>query len=160
MRKRSLRQNNSGQVLIITSLLVALILLSTSLYVIQTAKNLPVAQSNDSGFLAYQMGARNTVISALANATNGGDSDVLASDLTKFSSAIVSQSYQSLLQVQADASNSAPYQNGLWISWGTSGYGVSSACANFVFGSIGNKETSSSQFNVNFTSEISYSGSY
>jgi hypothetical protein len=160
MRNRSFRRNNSGQVLIISALLVALILLSTALYVIQTEKNGPEVQVQENGFFAYQQSARNTVISGLANATNGGDSSILTSDLSEFTSAVTSHSYQSLLQIRTQAANAAPYDGGLWISWGTNGYGVSSGCCTFNFESYASKQTSNMQFTANVTSEISLSGNY
>jgi len=83
MKRRSLKHNKSGQVIIITALLVALLLLSTSIYVIETEKEVPQAGTNENTvFPAYKQSTINTVISALANATNGGDSSVLTNDLT------------------------------------------------------------------------------
>jgi hypothetical protein len=160
MTKRSLRQNNKGQVLVISALLVALILLSTALYVIQTEKNVPVVQIRQSGFSAYQQSARNTVISALANTTNGGNSDILASDLSDFAFAVTAHSYQSLLNVESNPANTAQYSNGLWVSWGTSGHGVSSACCNFTFSSIASKTTLNMRYTTNVTSEVFLNGIY
>jgi hypothetical protein len=158
--ERSFRRNNHGQVLIISALLVALILLSTALYVIQTEKNVPVVQIQQSGFMAYRQGARNTVISGLANMTNGGSVGVLASDLSAYALAVTSHSYQSLLQVQTQPANTAPYSGGFWVSWKTNGYGVSSACCNFTFESYASKKTTNMQYTANVTSEVFLSGKY
>ena len=122
MRNRSFRRNTSGQVIVITALLVALLLLSTAIFVIETEKNVPTsgADSNDV-FPAYQQSARSTLISALANITNGGDVGILTSDLNQLQSAITSHSYQAILEMDCTPLNSAPYQNGVWISWGADG---------------------------------------
>jgi hypothetical protein len=156
--KRNLRQNNSGQVLIVSALLLALVLLATAFYVIQSERTVPTAQTSQNSFTAYQQGAKNSLISALSNITNGGNSSVLASDLERFSSAITSQSFQSMLQIQTNPATTAPYQNGLHISWGTNGYGISSACTDFLFSSTTNSQTQSSQYTLNVTTEISYTG--
>ena len=119
MKKRNLKHNNSGQVIIITALLVALLLLSTAIYVIETEKEVPTAGTGeDNVFPAYQQSIRNTLISALANVTNGGDTGVLTDDLNELNSAITSHSYQAILQMDYTPLNVAPYQNGIWISWG------------------------------------------
>jgi len=97
MGKRSIRQDSSGQVVIITALLVALLLLSTALFVIETEKNTPLAKTTENDFSAYKQSVVNTLISALANATNGGSPNVLATDLAELKSAITSHSYQSML---------------------------------------------------------------
>ena len=63
LKKRNLRHNNSGQVIVITSLLVALVLLSTAMYVIETDKNVPsVGSGIDDAFPAYQQSIRNTLL--------------------------------------------------------------------------------------------------
>jgi hypothetical protein len=158
MKNRSLKRNNSGQVLVITSLLVALLFLSTAMYIIETQKAQPVADTAQNNvFPAYQQSIRNTIISALANTTNGGPTTVLTSDLDTLTQAITSCSYQSILKITYTPLNTAPYQNGLWISNAT-GYGVSSAYANFTFNSLGSSETSTVQFSLNVTSQVNLSG--
>ncbi|MCW4024035.1 MAG: hypothetical protein NWF01_03255 [Candidatus Bathyarchaeota archaeon] len=156
--KRSLRRNNSGQVLIVSALLLALVLLSTALYVIQSEKTAPTAQTCQNDFAAYQQAAKSTLISALANVTNGGDSSVLASDLDRFTSAVTAQSYQSMLQLQTCSLTTAPYQDGLHISWGSSGYGISSACTDLNINTVTNTKNSSTQYNLTITTEIDCNG--
>ncbi len=156
--KRNLRRNNSGQVLIVSALLLALVLLSTAFYVIQSEKTAPTAQTCQNDFAAYQQAAKNTLISALSNVTNGGDSSVLASDLERFTLAIAAQSYQSMVQLQSQPLTTAPYQDGLHISWGDNGYGISSVCTDFSIGTITNTKTLSTQYSLNITTEIAYNG--
>ena len=161
MKKRSFKRDCSGQVIVITAFLVALLLLSTAVYVIETEKDVPTSSTNTNNALsAYQQAAKNTLISALANATNGGSQSILTTDLYELESAITSQSYQSILETDFTPLNQAPYQNGIWISWGTDGQGISSACITSGINSIGTSSTSNSAYLVNITSEVTLAGSY
>ena len=161
MKKRDLKRDNSGQVLVITALLVALLLLSTAIYIIETEKEVPtIGTDENNAFPAYKQSTRNTLISALANVTNGGDAGVLTADLNELNSAITSHSYQAILQMDFTPQNTAPYQNGIWISWGTDGQGVSSAYVNFAFNSSGSSTTSNLEYAVNVTSAVNLSGNY
>ena len=78
MGKRSFRRDKSGQVIIVSALLVALLLLSTALYVIEVGKQVPTVDAGESNvFLGYKQSTRSTLISALANATDGGNPNIL-----------------------------------------------------------------------------------
>lgn len=137
-----------------------MLILSTALYVNETMKNTPIAQTRQDNIQAYEISAKNAVISALANFTGGGSSDVLAADLAELTSILTSHSYQTLLKMETTLSNTSPYQDGFWVSWNSSGVGVSSACANFVFTADGNTESSSVSYAVNITSKIVYNSTY
>jgi hypothetical protein len=161
MKKRNLKHNSSGQVIIITALLVASLLLSTAIYVFETEKEVPtVGTDENTVFPAYQQSIRNTLISALANVTNGGDPSVLTDDLNGLNAAITNDSYQAILVMNYTPLNVAPYQNGIWVSWGVDGHGISSACVSFAFNSSGFSTTSNVESAVNLTSEINLSGNY
>src|SRR5208283_4708 len=130
MKKRNLKHNSSGQVIIITALLVATLLLSTAIYVFETEKELPTVDTGkENVFTAYQQSIRNTLISALANVTvtNDGYPGVLTADLNELNWAITNDSYQAILQMNYTPLNVGPYLNGIWKSWGADGVGVSSA---------------------------------
>jgi len=159
MKKRNLKHDSSGQVIIITALLVASLLLSTAIYVIETEKEVPtVDTSEENVFPAYQQSIRNTLISALANVTNGGAPSVLTTDLSELTAAITNDSYQAILQMNYTPLNAAPYQNGIWKSWGADGQGVSSAYVSFVFDSSASSTSSNLEYDVNVTSEADLSG--
>jgi len=148
-----------AQVIIITALLVASLLLSTAIYVFETEKEVPTASTGQENvFPAYEQSIRNTLISALANVTNGGYRGVLSGDLNELTVAITNDSYQTIFQMIYTPLNVAPYQNGVWVSWGTEGHGVSSAYASFVFGSSAPSASSNSEFAVNVTSEVDLNG--
>lgn len=157
--KRCLKRNTSGQVLVITSLLVALLFLSTAMYVIGTEKTQSTAETGqDNVFPAYQQSLKNAVISALANVTSGGSPTALTSNLDMLTQALTSHSYQSILKIDYTPLDTAPYQNGLWISSGSNGFGVSSADVTFSFSSSGSSASSALQYSLNVTSQINLSG--
>ncbi len=159
MKRRSFKRNSSGQVIIITALLVASLLLSTAIYVFETEKDVPTTNtSQENIFPAYQQSTVNTLISALANVTNGGDPGVLTADLNELNTAISGDSYQAMLQMNYTPLNIAPYQNGFWISWGNNGQGVSSAYVSFAFTSSAPTASSNVGYDVNVTTEADLSG--
>ena len=160
MRKRSFRRDCSGQVLIICALLVALLLLSTALYVIEVGKQVPTVSTETDVFFGYQQTARNTLISSLANVTNGGNPAVLGANLGELKAAILSNSYQAMLTIDYNLLNSSNYQNGLWVSRGANGLGVSSAYASFRFESSSPSATSNVEYVVNVTSTVNVNGNY
>jgi hypothetical protein len=161
MKKRNLKHNSSGQVIIITALLVATLLLSTAIYVFETEKEVPTVNTGEENvFPAYQQSIRNTLISALANATNGGDTGVLTHDLNELNAAITNDSYHAIVQMSYTPLNTAPYQNGIWISWGADGRGVSSVYVSFVFASSASSTSSNLEYAVNVTSEADLTGNY
>jgi hypothetical protein len=162
MKNRNLKRDNSGQVIVITALMVAMVLLSTAIFVIETEKDVPTTSDTETNnvFSAYQQAAKSTLISALANVTNGGDPSVLAADLNELDSLITSRSYQSILQMNFTPLNEAPYQNGIWISWGADGRGVSSAFITLDVNSTETSATSTLEHAINVTSQANLSGNY
>jgi hypothetical protein len=159
MAKRRFKQNSSGQVLVVSALLVALLFLSTALYVIEVGKEVPTTDAGEGTvFSDYKQSATSTLISALANATDGGTHDILGTDLAALKTAITSNSYQALLTMDYSSLNSSGYQNGIWVSWSTNGQGVSSAYASFVFASSSPSATSNLEYALNVTSAVNLSG--
>jgi hypothetical protein len=160
MKNRNLKRDNSGQVIVITALMVALVLLSTAIFVIETEKDVPTGGTDtNNAFLAYQQAARNTLISALASVTNGSNPSILTADLNELDSLITSHSYQSILQMNFTPLNETPYKNGILI-WGTDGQEIASAYVTFTINSTGTASTSSLEYAVNVTSQANLSGSY
>ena len=161
MKPRRPNRRNSGQVLIIASLVVTLLLLSTALYVSDIEKNAAVYERRiNPAFSAYKQGATHTVVSALANISNGGSADVLAEDLNKFKSVVDGHSFDSIVSMDFTPLNTSPYQDGIWISWGDSGIGISSAHVNLVLNSSGTSATCYSEYAINVTSELDVNGYY
>jgi hypothetical protein len=154
-------RRDSGQVLIIVSLIITLLLLSTALYVSEIQKNTAAHEfRSEPAFSAYKLGATHTVISALANISNGGSADVLAATLNQFKAVVNSNSFSSIVIMDSTPLNVTPYQDGVWISWDSSGRGISSACINLVLNSSGTSATYYSEYAINVTSEINVNGYY
>jgi hypothetical protein len=161
MAKRSLGKDNSGQVIIVSALLVAMLLLSTALYVVETTKQVPTVKADDAlSFVEYKQATRSTLISALANITVGGDRNVLAADFSVLESALQAHSYSSILTFTYTPLNSGFYQDGLWIAWGNAGIGVSSTFVDFEFGSSSLSSSATLQYAVNVTSQVILYGSF
>ena len=161
MKNRNFKRHNSGQVIVITALMVALVLLSTAIFVVETEKDVPTGGSDTNNvFSAYEQAARSTLISALANVTNGGNPSVLTTDLNELDSLIASHSYESILQMSFTPLNEASYENGIWISWSTDGQGISSAYVTLNVNSTGTSSTSTLEYAVNVTSQADLSGNY
>lgn len=160
--RKDFKKDTSGQVIIVTALIIAMLLLSTALYVIETIKNVPTINPEDdsSDFLNYKQTVRNTLVSALANATAQSNPNILWTDLTQLKSTITSQSYRDILKMEFNTLNNTNYQNGIWISWGSLGNGVSSAYATLSFNSSGQSSSSFLTYFQNITSELHESGSY
>jgi hypothetical protein len=154
-------RGNSGQVLIIASLVVTLLLLSTAVYVSEIEKNVAVYDSRvDPAFSAYKLSVTHTVISALANISNGGSADALAADLNQFKSVVGNHSFDAIVNMDFTPLNMTPYQDGIWISWDASGRGISSAYVNLVLNSSGTSATYYSEYAISVTSEINVNGYY
>ena len=159
MGKRNFKSNNSGQVIIVTALIVSLLFLSTALYVIEVGKETPKVEPNQSNVsLGYKQQITNTMISALANATSGGNPNILETYIAELKTVILSNSYQAMLTLDYSTLNSNGYQNGILISWGTNGQGVSSACASFVFACSSLQANSNIEYTLNMTSAVNSSG--
>jgi hypothetical protein len=161
MKNRRLNRGNSGQVLIIAALIITMLLLSTALYVAENEKAVPVYESGaETVFPSYRLGTMHTIVSALANISNGGNAEILVADLNQFESAVAAHSYNAIFKMEFTPLNVTPYQDGVWIAWGSSGMGVSSAYVNFVLNSSGTSANYYSEYAVNRTSELNISGYY
>jgi hypothetical protein len=156
-----MKTRNSGQGLIIASLVVTLLLLSTAVYVSEIEKNVAVHDSEvNPAFSAYKLGVTHTLMSALVNISNGGSTDVLAASLNQFKSVVNSHSFSALVKMDFTPLNMAPYQDGVWISWGSSGRGISGAYVNLILNSSGTSGTYYSEYALNVTSQIDVDGYY
>jgi hypothetical protein len=161
MNARRKSDKNSGQVLIITSLVVVMLLMAATLYFADIQRNAPKSDTQSNYVSsAYQVGATHTVISALSNFTNGGSNGVFLEDLNLFKSALESQFHGAILNMQYSLTTVSPYQDGVLVSWGTDGKGISSAAADFAMNWSGSLATRSLEFQVNITSELQIDASY
>jgi hypothetical protein len=160
MIQRSFRRNKSGQVIVITSLIIALLILSTVVYVTEIIKQTPVAlEGHQSPYLQLKQSLKNTLISALSNITQGGDSQILSEDIATLDRAFSEHFYEEILNVDYYLVDSNPYQGGVWVSSGQNS-GVSSASVIVSMYSTGMSATSNATFSVVIKSEAILSGYY
>jgi hypothetical protein len=158
---RSFRRNCSGQVLVITSLVVVMLLISTIIYVNETQKNAPIFVPNGSAsFSAIKQSAVHTLISALASISNGANPSVLVDDLNRFKVAVENHAYGTISQFDYVVSSSPPYVNGTWIFWGSNGQGAVGAAVNFALNASGASSDYSTSYSVVVASSINVGGTY
>jgi hypothetical protein len=156
---RSLRKDNKGQVIVITALLIVLLMFSTVVYVTEVIKQAPTIETKQFDvFPQYQQNLRHTLISALANITNGGNTQVLNQDIEKLNQIFSSHLYESTLQIDCVLANTAPYKNGLWSSGDLENHAVIGTQASYQLHSIDSTKVSTVVGNVNVTSEAYLSG--
>jgi hypothetical protein len=162
MKRKSLNRKNSGQFLIITSLVIALLLLSVVYYTLEVERKsgMQTPTPLNSYVLAIKLGSRNTVTSALVNVSNGGENEILTANLNEFSSIIGNQSHFGKCNLRFTPLNSSPYQSGIWISWGSNGLGVSSAYADFSLDIVGIQANAQLEYYVNTTTTLKVEGVY
>jgi hypothetical protein len=136
---KPLKHGRSGQILVITTLIVALIMTSTATYIYETSRNLEDAEPyllNDY-VRSIEIGSRHAVVSALANMTRGGLSQTLATNLDKWKSTVEKQYAVGKLTLTYTLRSIEPYTFGYNVVWGNSGTGVSEAYASFLLKASG-----------------------
>ncbi|MCX8153500.1 MAG: hypothetical protein N3E52_03595 [Candidatus Bathyarchaeota archaeon] len=162
MRHCGFHYHKSGQVLIIVSLIITLLILSTATFVIKTEENHLIYNFKDANaaFSAYHLGLRHTITSALANVSNGGHANILVTNLNRFASAAQRYLYNVIFSMESAPADTTPYQNGFWINWTANGKGISSAYVNFRINASGLSIDYSEVYSVNVTSEVYISGAW
>jgi len=152
---------NRGQALIVTGLIITLILMSTVYYVLETEKQtMSIQNTANSDFLATTLSIKNTLISALANASNGGDKESLTRNLNRLTAVLHTHSYDAEFDLSFVPLNSSPYEDGLWISWGEDGSGVSSAYVSFTINVSASAANYHLDYETNITTAVQIQGVY
>jgi hypothetical protein len=154
-------QGTSGQALIITSLIIAVLLLSTTYYVFEMKRTVmkDVTASNPN-LKTIRLSTTNTMISALANFTNGGEREVLIEDFNRLSSDIRDYSYEGQCVLQFTPLNSSSYADGMYIIHDQDGIGISSSYMTFVVNFSGSTEAYYSEFSTNVTTTLVLGSAY
>lgn len=161
MRRLRTQSGSSGQVLVITSLIVVMLLLSTVIYVRETqTATPPPTPAVASSFVALKQAVRHTVTSALANVSNGGAPQALQNDLNQLKYFVENTSYLEFVNMNYTALTEGAYSGGFYFSWAPNGTGVSSACVSVSLRSVAVSTEYSSEFSVNVTSKIVAVGEY
>jgi len=114
--------------------IIALLLLSTELYVYDLGKTIDEANQNSFGdfIFAVRLGSKHVVVGSLANVSKGGVNQTLGINLEEWSSFVGRQYQFGKCILNFSLGETHPYASGIWISWGTNGTGVSGAYANFT----------------------------
>jgi hypothetical protein len=153
---------SSGQLLIVVALAIAILIASTTMYVYELTEEKQAPQDSAIGevVLAIKTGLRNTVISALANASKGGEKTVLAKNLETLSSVYRRIYHYGICQISHKLLNSSEYESGIKLSWTKSGMGISSAHVAFTLKIFGLTSNITVDDAVNVTTAIIVSGYY
>ena len=137
-----------------------MLVISTAYYVLEINTATMDQTPLNSTFLMTKPSIVNTLINSLANVSNGGNSEVLESNLNALTQAIQNSSYGGQCEFDITPSNSTPYQNGLLISWADNGSGISSAYASVALNFSSPSETYSQEYEVNVTTAMTAEGFY
>lgn len=162
MRRKRFRRNNSGQLLILSALAVAILTTSTLGYIYELERQ-PVASTDDrlsNVVLMLKQGSRNTVIESLANISISGDFSVLSTNLDRLSGLYGNLSYLRACTLESAPLNDLVYESGTLLSWNDSGQGVSASFVNFTLGVQDESSQVSAMYAVNITSAIVVNGSW
>ncbi len=156
------RKRESGQILIIVAFVIALLLLSSELYILDVGNYKSETDMNSLADLnlAIRLGSLHVGVGSLANISNGGQAESLALNLDRWSYFVADQSQfgQSILTYSLD--ETVPYVNGVWLFWGTNGAGVSSVCASLTYELAGREANVSQSYLMNVTTSLSIVSTY
>jgi len=160
--KNMKRKGSSGQVILIAVLAMALILLSTQVYVFEV--QMPTIETGSNSLndhiFAIKLGSRNVAIGSLANISSGGAYTVFTSNLERWASLVGDESQFGKGILNNTVEGSYPYSSGVWLYWENSGFGVSSVFANFTFELSGRGVAANSSYNLNVTTTLLVQDTY
>jgi hypothetical protein len=141
---------------------MALILLSAQVYVFDVQMS---TFSLDSHSLTHyiasiKLGSRNVVTGSLANISNSGAGSILAANLNRWATLVNMQSQFGKSTLTYLLEESSPYSSGVWLSWTTQGYGVSSSVVHFVFNLSDLGVEADLSYAVNVTTRLNIEGTW
>jgi len=143
-------------------LVIALLLLSTVIYVYDLGKAIEEEKQNSfSDFiLAVKLGSKHVIVGSLTNVSQGGPNQTLEINLKRWSS-FVGGLYQSgKCILNFTLRETAPYSSGIWIFWGTNGLGVSGAYVNFSLQLLDRGTDVNLKYAINITTTLLIQGTY
>ncbi len=151
-----------GQVLIVAAFAISILLLSVNVYIY---KNSRIDASPAYGTLIdhaqhIRLGSIHAVTASLVNVSNGGASLNLVYNIDRWEAFTRGDYRFGICDLNASLGSQAPYSDGVWLDWGASGVGVSSAYVDFTLGISGRGAEVDWAFPVNQTTEMRVSGSY
>ena len=151
-----------GQVLIVAAFAISILLLSANVYIYRNSR---IDASPAYGTLIdyaqhIRLGSIHAVTASLVNVSNGGTSSNLGDNLDRWEAFTRGDYRFGTCDLNATPGSQVPYSDGIWLDWGTSGVGVSSAYADFTLDIGGRGAEVDWAFPVNRTTEMRVSGSY
>lgn len=155
-------RRQSGQVLILTALTIAALVISTEIYLYRLSE-IRVKSKYDllcDYVLNIRLSSRHVVEASLANITWGGPTQTFSHNLERWSSFLASEYRLGICNLTATPRSTAPYSSGLWIEWGGDGRGVSSAFSSFDLRLSGMGVGVNLSYTVNVTTTLLVSGRY
>jgi hypothetical protein len=157
---RSNRHGRSGQIIVVTALLIALIITSTATYIYELSGNIGNAGSYTLNDLieSIELGSRHAIVSALANITSGRQNQTLTTDLNDWTTAVGQQYWLGKITLNYALRDASPYTSGLYISWGAVGSGVSEAYVSFQLNGSGSEIVMQRSYYVNVSSRLRVAG--
>jgi len=156
------KKQNKGQVILIAVLAMALILLSTQIYVFEVQMSTINLNSNplNDYLFAIKLGSRNVVIGSIANVSGGGSHTVFVANLDKWVALVDKQNQFGRSTLNYTMEETAPYMSGIWLFWGTEGFGVTSASAHFTFNLSDRGVDADLSYFINITTTLMVEGTY
>lgn len=154
------RRGNHGQILAVSALVIALIMISTAMYIYDLSGSIGdggVYLLNDY-VQSITLGSKHTIISALANITNGGSNETLAANLDAWSMTVEKQYVFGTFTLNHTLRGTPPYISGLYVNWDTLGNGVSEASADFTLNASGRELKMQYPFQVNVSTVLQAQG--
>jgi hypothetical protein len=154
------RRGRSGQILAVSALVIALIMISTAAYIYDLSGNIGDSEAyllNDY-VQSIKLGSEHALISALANITNGGRNETLAANLDAWSTLAGRQYTFGTLALNYTLRTISPYASGLYLNWGTNGNGVSEACSDFILNASGRDLKMQYPFYINVSTRLQVEG--
>ena len=160
--KTNATKQRSGQILIVTTLIISLVLLSTQLYIIEVSKAFVETESShvNSFVSAIRLGSKHIVTGSLANITMGGSNSILLTNLAKWKNLTSNMFQLGKAILNFSPKNATPYTKGVYLSWGVTGFGISSAYVDFNFSLSDQKVAVQTQYNINVTTSITQEAEY
>ena len=160
MLQRRFKSNSSGQLMIVAALAIAILISSTTLYVYELSKETSTASSLSisNSVLALKQAIRNAMIASLVNISNGGARTVFANNLDELSEGFRRLNTLGICDLAYTLVNNSRYAEGVWLSWNTSGIGISSVYSDFTLRIYGMAENVTLNYASNVTTSVAING--
>ena len=151
-----------GQVLIVAAFAISILLLSANVYIYRNSR-IDASPAYDP-LIDYaqhiRLGTIHAVTASLVNVSNGGASSNLGDNLDRWEAFTRGDYRFGVCDLNASLGSQAPYSDGVWLDWGSSGLGVSSTYVDLSLDISGRGAEVNWSFPVNRTTEMRVSGSY